>query len=552
MLLFLIFLGGTLLLFYTVGYAMLVLTRNNLGALGGAFSDISIIGFHSLLVILALIHFISPIQITLSLGLIPLFLWFVIAPQRRKRFLQPLLEVKEAVKGKELLLIFFLLLIVFSGSATITYFDTGLYHLQNINWIKEYPLIKGLGNIHGRFAFNSHLFLVNGLNSYISPSAAALPTNAALYLLLVYRLYTFVKTEPSSAKKGVFYLCLVLSTLSFFYLFNSASTDVPVSLLTIYLLSLLFRFGSELNRHSFLVVLTICSTLFLIKVSAVFYLIAPVCIFIGQKKFKQLVFSKKFTTAVCISWLSIALLFCVRNVFLSGYVLYPLPELDFFSFAWEIPKERTEFERTYIQSWAKIRVRPAELVAEMSLTQWLPEWWFKQSIFYKALIALSCLSILSWFLQILKRKHHVNFNVIGFACVNLLFWFVMAPDPRFALGFFVFLTALFFYPMFNSFEALKRSKVTLRIAPVPILLFALLSIHLMRQDYSKISLKRLVWPQAIVEDKYQENATNFSFFYPTTDARCFNCALPCLPENRNDVVLIGKEMREGFKVKTSP
>lgn len=42
----------------------------------------------------------------------------------------------------------------------IKVYDTGLYHLNMVQWIKDYPVVPGLGNLHGRLAFNSsfHVF----------------------------------------------------------------------------------------------------------------------------------------------------------------------------------------------------------------------------------------------------------------------------------------------------------------------------------------------------------------------------------------------------------
>jgi hypothetical protein len=37
-------------------------------------------------------------------------------------------------------------------------FDSGLYHLNAIRWISTYPIVLGLGNLHGRLAFNQSFF----------------------------------------------------------------------------------------------------------------------------------------------------------------------------------------------------------------------------------------------------------------------------------------------------------------------------------------------------------------------------------------------------------
>ncbi len=44
------------------------------------------------------------------------------------------------------------------ASQPITYFDTGLYHFQNIKWLSEYGAVEGVGIIHDRFAFTPAWF----------------------------------------------------------------------------------------------------------------------------------------------------------------------------------------------------------------------------------------------------------------------------------------------------------------------------------------------------------------------------------------------------------
>src|SRR5689334_5571318 len=37
-------------------------------------------------------------------------------------------------------------------------YDTGLYYLNTIRWIHSFPIVPGLGNLHGRLAFNQSYF----------------------------------------------------------------------------------------------------------------------------------------------------------------------------------------------------------------------------------------------------------------------------------------------------------------------------------------------------------------------------------------------------------
>ena len=45
------------------------------------------------------------------------------------------------------------------------HYDSDLYHAQSIRWIEEYGVIKGLGNVHNRLAYNSSFFAVSALYS---------------------------------------------------------------------------------------------------------------------------------------------------------------------------------------------------------------------------------------------------------------------------------------------------------------------------------------------------------------------------------------------------
>ena len=58
--------------------------------------------------------------------------------------------------GLYYLLIF--LLMAYGTSHGIMHYDSDLYHAQAIHWIEDYGIIKGLGNLHVRLAYNSAAF----------------------------------------------------------------------------------------------------------------------------------------------------------------------------------------------------------------------------------------------------------------------------------------------------------------------------------------------------------------------------------------------------------
>ncbi|MGV2435393.1 MAG UNVERIFIED_CONTAM: hypothetical protein LVT10_11320 [Anaerolineae bacterium] len=40
-------------------------------------------------------------------------------------------------------------------------YDAGLYQIQSVMWSNQFPIVRGLGNLHGRLAFNNsfHLYI---------------------------------------------------------------------------------------------------------------------------------------------------------------------------------------------------------------------------------------------------------------------------------------------------------------------------------------------------------------------------------------------------------
>ena len=52
------------------------------------------------------------------------------------------------------------------ASKTPGHYDTYLYHAQSVRWIEEYGVVKGLGNLHNRLAYNSAIFSLDALFSF--------------------------------------------------------------------------------------------------------------------------------------------------------------------------------------------------------------------------------------------------------------------------------------------------------------------------------------------------------------------------------------------------
>ncbi len=68
--------------------------------------------------------------------------------------------------GRKAGLLFLFLLFAYGASRGVIHYDTGLYHAQSIRWIEEYGVVKGLGNLHCRLAYNSSAFSLSAFYSF--------------------------------------------------------------------------------------------------------------------------------------------------------------------------------------------------------------------------------------------------------------------------------------------------------------------------------------------------------------------------------------------------
>ena len=80
-----------------------------------------------------------------------------------------ILQIKEWIKDAGLARIIAIsligMLVCLLSAMVVTNGDSYLYHQQAIHWIYEYGVVKGLGNLHTRFAFNSAFLCLQTLFS---------------------------------------------------------------------------------------------------------------------------------------------------------------------------------------------------------------------------------------------------------------------------------------------------------------------------------------------------------------------------------------------------
>jgi hypothetical protein len=218
-----------------------------------------------------------------------------------------------------------------------------------ISILNENKIIIGLSNIHFRFAhtsiiqyicaiFENSIFKDNGI--LVVP--ALLVSNFIVFLLK--KTFYFLNKKEDLFK--LFFIILLTSfSLYNFSNYSNYGNDAPGHIY--FFLSILYFLNSKsFKNEDFNKILILCTYAFLNKIFLVISLLLPVIILIKYKKINYLKSIKiYFSVFFIIIWL-------IKNILISGCLIYPVKELCFTKIFWLNEKEVIQ-ENTSGEAWSK-------------------------------------------------------------------------------------------------------------------------------------------------------------------------------------------------------
>lgn len=441
-----------------------------------------------------------------------------------------------------LIILFFLTIVVHK----ITWYDTGLYHAQGIQWIRKYAVIPGLGNIHSRLALNSMFLVISGLFTFQIKDVLIFPLNGVCYTILFLKLFILFKSEyaPGTKWKTVFYSAIFLISLLIIIPFlNSTSPDIMCGILIIYAFILITSRTIGFNKISYIKTILLSLVVF----SCITYKISSLFLVLTLLLYLNKDLLKKSLTIMVIGILIITP-YIVRNYYLSGYLIYPFPSIDIFNVDWKIPFERALFEKSWIVSWARMPRVPYQEVINLKISEWIIPWFKSNDSISRLLLIINSLSIIS-FITMLFKKDFFFAKIQLIIFINLIFWFLMAPDPRFAYGFLFIgfsLTVAYLFKMieYSNFSLILKYLKIVMACFFFIVIGRRISIPL--EVLKNPSLCIIPAPFETVETRALKS--DFDYRIPVSEDRCFYAEIPCVPFPLTNVRLRGHNFQDGFKV----
>jgi hypothetical protein len=318
-------------------------------------------------------------------------------------------------------------------------YDTGLYHLQAIKWIEEYSIVPGLANLHGRFGFNPNiftLFALTSLKDWFHQEVFSI--NFTIFSIISF--YFLNQSFKLLTKHGInclylFYIFLFLVILKLPNL-SSPSPDFSFTAILLFIFARMIELSNQKNNNllNYIPILFLGVYSLTIKLAAFPILVLLIFIlFINKNELRKLLWILPLFGLIIFPWL-------IRNIILTGWLIYPFPAIDLFSFDWKVPLEKVIAEKNSITGWARNPGIKNGYVINLDFIDWFPIWWQRQRAIFKAFFILSFFSPLIVFIGQLFKK--IKFDLFTNAVLitsflGLIFWMFLAPDWRFGEAFII-------------------------------------------------------------------------------------------------------------------
>lgn len=375
----------------------------------------------------------------LLLSVCLLILW-----RERAGFMQMFLQCVEGLEGQEkrrmclrgLLVFGLFLLFAYGTSQGQIHYDTGLYHAQSIRWIEEYGVVKGLGNLHCRLAYNSSSFALSALYSMVFFGGQSYHCAAGW---LAFVLAAGCLRTGKSLRMGRLRASDFARVMCVYYLVNifdemiSPASDYFMVLLAFYIvirfLDLLESGERTILPYGLLCVLGVF--LMTVKLSAAFILLLtlyPACRLMREKRWGEtgMYLGLGFATA---------LPFFIRNVLISGWLVYPFTQMDFFDVVWKIPKGLADYDAKEIQVYGRGYTDVQRF--DLPVHEWLPGWFSALAGSDKLLTLAAAAAVLAllvyaagMFFGWWKRQWGLLL-VQGTVAASFMFWLCTSPLIRY-------------------------------------------------------------------------------------------------------------------------
>lgn len=346
--------------------------------------------------------------------------------------------LKEVRWYEWILFVVFTVFVMFLTSLYPKQYDNYLYQAQMLRYYEEYGIVKGMGNISTRLGFNNSIYGLMALYSFKGIYGFSLHTvNSALCVFFgIYAIHGLCRAGKTRAYVSAGLKGAILAYV--FYnaeLLNCIGTDLSAGIFGFLILVLFAEGAEQKEKDTFYYGLLALGILYVVTIKVSMGILGilvlyPAFMMIKKREWKRIAVFIPSGILILLPWL-------VRNVLISGWLIYPFPALDLFDVKWKVPYESAVYEVALIKGWARIQTSKVFDTMELAFGEWFPLWFRALPLRYRLLMYLNGLVLVYEAGELLygvfqKKRERVSFGLLKATIfIGILYWLLSAPDIRF-------------------------------------------------------------------------------------------------------------------------
>lgn len=480
----------------------------------------------------------------------------VILWKYRAAFFEKLMDIKDIVRqkrGRMLVILFLFFLFAYGTSRGMIHYDTSLYHAQSIRWLEEYGVVKGLGNLHCRLAYNSSSFVLSALYSMAFLGGQSYHCAAGF---LAFILSKVCLEMADSFHRRRLHTADFARVMAIYYLVNifdemiSPASDYFMVILAFYIiirqLELLERKENEILPYALLCVAGVF--LMTVKLSAALILLLvayPAFYLVKGRRFKDI-------TAYLVIGLAVVLPYLIRNVIISGWLVYPLTQIDLFRVKWKIPKGLADYDAKEIQVWGRGYTDVTRY--DIGIREWISDWFYGLAGSDKAFVLLAVVSLfvlLVFGVGMVFKLWRRNWGLLLVQVTvgtSFLFWLFTSPLIRYGCVYVYLTPAVVLGGIYDTAkQRMRPGRIGESVCMAIVLLFTAYKFLALGKEIAQ-SYTNDYWVCQKDYDNYavaDYEIEGHTFYYPVEGDQVGYESFPSSPA-RAQIGFLGEDIGDGF------
>ena len=413
--------------------------------------------------------------------------------------------------------------------------DAGLYHLPYISILNENKIIFGLTNIHFRFGLSSILQYLSAINyNFLFEEKGIIIPLASIVSFFIIHFFNNVlkifKSVESVSYKNVFSLFIIIFISYKINRYSSFGNDAVAHLSYFYLISLLL--DKDKNELKFISLISIF--IFLNKATMLIVLLIPLILFIKDFSIKNFKLVYSFAGLFLFSWI-------LKNIIISGCIIYPLPETCFNKLSWTDPVEINQENisgEAWSKDWSNRDNKKISMDNYIKNFSWLLSWSKNHGliiikiVFPYLIFAILIANLINrkksskYFLKIKKNS---NFKILLIiSLIGTILFFIKFPLYRYGYSYFISFLILSLLLIIKNFDKEKLMMYSKILFIICIISFS--GKQILR--YIKNFDSQYIWPRIYSyenNEKIRSKGINLSqnFKVYLYDGLCMYSSSPC-------------------------